>query len=137
MSWRLPFIFMAITGTILAISCLYLPPSPRWLLVNDRRDDAMLSIGRLDIPRAEVEKDMPKLTARNEPKLSAWQATRAIFQRKYRLSTVLGLFVLGMVQLSGVDGVLYVSLTVLRLLAITNVLTTVVCPYSIFPSGFI
>ena len=137
---------MAITSTILAVSCLYLPPSPRWLLVNDRRDDAMLSIGRLDIPRAEVEKDMSKLTARNEPKLSAWQATRAIFQRKYRLSTVLGLFVLGMVQLSGIDGVLYVSLngfdshlmaSVLRSLAIADVLTTTVCPYSILTSGFI
>ena len=137
---------MAIAGTILAVSCLYLPPSPRWLLVNDRRDDAMLSIDRLDIPRAEVEKDMSKLTARNEPKLSAWQATQAIFQRKYRLRTILGLFVLGMVQLSGIDGVLYVSLNVsnphlmaclLCSLAIDDMLTKTVCPYSILPSGFI
>ena len=141
-SWRLPFIFMAVTGTILAVSCLYLPPSPRWLLVNGRRDDAMRSIDRLDIPRAEVEKDMSKLTARSEPKPSAWQATRAIFQRKYRLRTILGLFVLGMVQLSGIDGVLYVSLNVLnshlvasilRILAVANVLTCckTVCSYSI------
>ena len=145
-SWRLPFIFMAITGTILAVSCLYLPPSPRWLLVNDRRDNAMRSIDRLDIPRAEVEKDMSKLTARSEPKLSAWQATRAIFQRKYRSRTVLGLFVLGMVQLSGIDGVLYVSLivldsrlmaSILRILAIPDVLITIVRSYSILPSGSI
>ena len=145
-SWRLPFIFMAITGTILAVSCLYLPPSPRWLLVNDRRDDAMRSIDRLNIPRAEVEKDMSKLTARSEPKLSAWQATQAIFQRKYRLRTILGLFVLGMVQLSGIDGVLYVSLNVLdshlmdcvlRTLALAKALTTIVCSYSILPSGSI
>ena len=144
-SWRLPFIFMAVTGTILAVSCLYLPPSPRWLLVNGRRDDAMRSIDRLDIPRAEVEKDMSKLTARSEPKPSAWQATRAIFQRKYRLRTILGLFVLGMVQLSGIDGVLYVSFNVLnshlvasilRILAVANVLTccTIVCSYSILTS---
>ena len=109
-SWRLPFIFMAVTGVILAVSCLYLPPSPRWLLVNGRREDAMRSLNRLNVPKEEVEKDLSKLTTRKESKLSTWQATRAIFQTKYRLRTILGLFVLGMVQLSGIDGVLYVSL---------------------------
>ena len=142
-SWRLPFIFMAVTGIILAVSCLYLPPSPRWLLVNSRRDDAMRSIDRLDIPRAEVEKDLSKLTARSESRPSTWQATRAIFQRKYRLRTILGLFVLGMVQLSGIDGVLYVSLKslnsrlmicVLLLTMTIIVLIATVCPYSVLPS---
>ena len=109
-SWRLPFIFMAVTGIVLAISCLYLPPSPRWLFVNDRREDAMRSLDRLNIARVEVERDMSKLTARSEPTISSWQAIRSIFQPKYRLRTTLGLFVLGMVQLSGIDGVLYVSL---------------------------
>lgn len=70
----------------------------------------MRSIDRLNIPSVEVEKDMSKLTARSETRLSTWQATRSIFQRKYRLRTMLGLFVLGMVQLSGIDGVLYVNL---------------------------
>lgn len=106
-SWRLPFILMAATGVILAVSCLYLPPSPRWLFVGGRQEDAMRSLDRLNIPRVEVERDMSKLTARSESKLSTWQSTRSIFQRKYRLRTTLGLFVLGMVQLSGIDGVLY------------------------------
>ena len=142
-SWRLPFIFMAVTGIVLAVSCFYLPPSPRWLLVNGRRHDAMGSIDRLDIPRAEVEKDMSKLTARSEAQLSTWQATRAIFQKKYRLRTILGLFVLGMVQLSGIDGVLYVSLKLpisclmacgFQSLAIANVLTPTVCSYPLLSS---
>lgn len=75
----------------------------------------MRSLDRLNIPRVEVERDMSKLTARSESKLSTWQSTRSIFQRKYRLRTTLGLFVLGMVQLSGIDGVLYVSLRLLIL----------------------
>lgn len=108
-SWRLPFILMAATGILLAVSCLYLPPSPRWLIVNGRQEDAMRSLDRLNISRAEVERDISKLTARSGSKLSTWQATRSIFQKKYRLRTILGLFVLGMVQLSGIDGVLYVS----------------------------
>ena len=71
----------------------------------------MRSLDRLNIARVEVERDMSKLTARSEPKLSSWQAIQSIFQTKYRLRTILGLFVLGMVQLSGIDGVLYVSLS--------------------------
>ena len=75
----------------------------------------MRSLDRLNIPRVEVERDMSKLTARSVSKLSTSQATRSIFQRKYRLRTILGLFVLGMVQLSGIDGLLYVSLRLLIL----------------------
>lgn len=123
-SWRLPFIFMAAAGIILAVSCLYLPPSPRWLFVNGRREDAMRSLDRLKIPRVEVERDMSKLTARNEPKLSIWQAVRSIFQRKYRLRTILGLFVLGMVQLSGIDGVLYVRSRLLSSRLIADYIST-------------
>lgn len=108
-SWRLPFILMAITGIILAITCSFLPPSPKWLLVHGRREDAIRSLTRLEISRKEVEKDMSKLTARSDSKIPLWQAIRSIFQKKYRMRTILGLFVLGMVQLSGIDGVLYVS----------------------------
>ena len=131
-SWRLPFILMAITGMMLAISCSYLPPSPRWLLVHDRREDAIRSLARLEISRQEVEKDMSKLTARGDSKVSFWQAIRSIFQEKYRLRTILGLFVLGMVQLSGIDGVLYVSgQQVTQPMTIAEVVTVPVCSYAV------
>ena len=102
---------MAATGMILAVSCLYIPPSPRWLFLNGRREDAIRSLGRLNIPRVEVERDMSRISARSESKLSTWQATQSIFRKKYRLRTILGLFILGMIQLCGIDGVLYVGLS--------------------------
>ena len=108
-SWRLPFILMAGMGVILAASCLYLPASPRWLFINGRREEALRALERLGIPKVEIERDMSRLSAReSESSLSMRQAMKSIFQRKYRLRTILGLFVLGMVQLSGIDGVLYV-----------------------------
>ena len=108
-SWRLPFILMAITGSALAISCLYLPPSPRWLLVHGRRSEAEWSLDRLNIPQAEAEKDILRPVEGGQVEVPMWRAVAQIFQRKYRMRTTLGLFVLGMVQLSGIDGVLYVS----------------------------
>lgn len=110
-SWRLPFILMAVFAGALAASCLYLPSSPRWLLLHGRRGDAIRAVERLNISSAEAEKDIfqsgsaqVQLTT-----VPVWSDFLSIFKRQYRLRTILGLFVLGMVQLSGIDGVLYVS----------------------------
>ena len=108
--WRVPFIIQAVLASILAASCFYLPMSPRWLLLNGRRDEALRALERLNIPRAEAEKDILRPAGQIEPRVPSWQGFLAIFQRQYRLKTSLGLFILGMVQLSGIDGVLYVCL---------------------------
>jgi len=108
-SWRLPFILEATIAVGLAISCLYLPVSPRWLLLHGRRDDAMREAERLTLSRVEVEKDILTTASRNQSRQSLWQGLIAVFRRRYRVRTTLGLFILGMIQLCGIDGVLYVS----------------------------
>ena len=100
-------------ATILATSCVViLPSSPRWLMLNGQREEALRAVERLNIPRAEAEKDILR---EPEPQ-SGFEASKLegilmIFRRQYRSRTILALFVLGMVQLSGIDGVLYVSVT--------------------------
>jgi MFS family permease len=109
LSWRAPFIIQAVLGAVLAASCLYLPTSPRWLLLNHRREEALTALERLDIPQAEAEKDILRPVAPGPPrKLSAGDFL-TIFKKQYRGQTMLGLFILGMIQLCGIDGVLYVS----------------------------
>ena len=108
-SWRSPFIIAAVLAVMLAISCLYLPESPRWLLLHGKRDDALRESGRLGLSRAEVEKDLLTITSRDQARPSLWQGLSVVFYRRYRVRTVLGLFILGMIQLCGIDGVLYVS----------------------------
>ena len=108
-SWRLPFILEATVAVGLAISCLYLPISPRWLLLHGRREDALHESKRLNLSRAEVEKDILTKARRNESRQSLWRGLSAILHRQYRSRTTLGLFFLGMIQLCGIDGVLYVG----------------------------
>ncbi|OLN88781.1 putative polyol transporter 2-like protein 1 [Colletotrichum chlorophyti] len=108
MAWRLPYVVQGLCAVFFGLSCLMLPESPRWLLLQGRRADAVRSLERLEFSTAEAERDF--LTASPSEQrlsLSPWQGVVLLFRRGYRARTVLALFTLGMVQLSGIDGVIY------------------------------
>ncbi|KAH0360679.1 general substrate transporter, partial [Aureobasidium melanogenum] len=97
-SWRAPYIIQAILGLVLTIMPFVLPQSPRWLLVHGQRDKAIQELKRLDFSAIEAEKDLlgPAAEQRMAP---------------YRRPALLALYVLGVIQLSGIDGVLYYAPT--------------------------
>ncbi|PSR90310.1 general substrate transporter [Coniella lustricola] len=111
MAWRLPFIVMIAIAGVLVFCCARLPESPRWLISYGDRVGAMDALRRLDFSMAEAEKEFLSETSGvaggPRPSLSPWQSFTLLFKRGYRARTILALFVLGMVQLSGIDGVLY------------------------------
>ncbi|KAJ2935042.1 hypothetical protein H1R20_g2028, partial [Candolleomyces eurysporus] len=54
-SWRIPLGIQIGPGVILALGCLVLPPSPRWLVLKGRNADALKSLAKLRMrpsPRA-------------------------------------------------------------------------------------
>lgn len=115
--WRLPFIVQVAGGAILALACLLLPASPRWLLLNDKPQIAMRNLKKLDLTEDEllINSDVPLdnnegvNSGRPQPQTSlSWRAVSDLFRKEYRFRTTLALFILGMVQLCGIDGVLYV-----------------------------
>jgi len=113
LSWRLPFIVQAILATTLVISCYFLPSSPRWLVLHRRRDEALQAVERLGIERQEAEKDIlnPAGVEHEQLERGYWQGLAMLFRKAYRKRTALALLMLGGTQLSGIDGVLYVSLS--------------------------
>ncbi|MCJ1284887.1 hypothetical protein MMC26_004224 [Xylographa opegraphella] len=112
-AWRLPFIIMGVLAVILAGSCIYLPKSPRWLQINGRRGEALRVVERLGISSAEAEKDIFAPSVENAPPKPGMTLRdfSVIFNKQYRIRTSLGIFILGMVQLCGIDGVLYYAPT--------------------------
>lgn len=111
MSWRLPFVVQGIVGATLATSCFFLPDSPRWLMLHGKRNQALKSIQRLDFSSVEAEELIRAPETSNVVALGPYDSFRLCFRRPYRYRTTLALFVLGMVQLSGIDGVLYYAPT--------------------------
>jgi MFS family permease len=110
MAWRAPYIVQCILSTVFVASCMILPDSPRWLMTHGRRQDALVALERLDFSLVEAERDF-LVTTEQTSGLSPWQSLTLLFRRGYRSRTILALFILGMVQLSGIDGVLYVRHT--------------------------
>jgi MFS family permease len=108
LAWRLPFILQSLIAIIFIGSCLLLPDSPRWLLLHGRRTEALAALERLDFVSPEEQQVMLS-QVEQRPSLSAYQGFMLLWKRGYRSRSILALFLLGVIQLSGIDGVLYVS----------------------------
>ena len=132
LSWRLPFTVLACLSLIFSISSFFwLIPSPRWLTIRGRRTEASAAWDKLGVGHAEREKaeiqQSTELRSSSEPtKVINQQAITAapynegrpvkdsfldVFKKDVRARTGLAVFLMGMQQLSGIDGVLYVYLT--------------------------
>ncbi|KAF2665645.1 general substrate transporter [Microthyrium microscopicum] len=106
-SWRAPYIVQSAVAVMLMACCIVLPESPRWLVGKGRKEEAIASIKKLGVSMAEAEHDFLGSQNQEATSLSLWHSFSLLFRRGYRARTILALFLLGMVQLSGIDGVLY------------------------------
>ncbi|KAJ5693457.1 hypothetical protein N7462_002880 [Penicillium macrosclerotiorum] len=128
LSWRTPFILLSSLSMVLcAGSLLFLPESPRWLSLHGRHAQAAEMWHRLGVSQAEREKaeqepEIPEevpapvvVASSKESKVTAVECSKQkirrklldVFSRDVRSRTLLAVFLMGMQQLSGIDGVLY------------------------------
>ncbi|CAG7952560.1 unnamed protein product [Penicillium salamii] len=125
MSWRTPFIVLAsFSMTLSMVSLFFLPPSPRWLTLHGREGEATQAWDYLGVSHAEREKVEIELESAESQQVQdqgtndatateVQTATKPrhtlldLFSRDVRSRTGLAVFMMGMQQLSGIDGVLY------------------------------
>jgi hypothetical protein len=104
-----PYIIQAILGLVLATTPLILPQSPRWLLLHGHREKAIKALKSLDFSAVEAEKDLLGPAAEQQMSIrqpGPVEGLTMLFRKPYRKPALLALYVLGVIQLSGIDGVL-------------------------------
>jgi MFS family permease len=109
LSWRLPFALQAFIAFVFTgCTLLFLPQSPRWLTARGKYEEANRVWEYLGVDGGEREKvDEVDGTEKADQEVKA-KDILAVFGKDAWKRTVLGLFLMGMQQLSGIDGVLYV-----------------------------
>ncbi|KIJ66107.1 hypothetical protein HYDPIDRAFT_110267 [Hydnomerulius pinastri MD-312] len=132
-SWRIPLALQFIPGVSLCLGCFLLPPSPRFMVLRGRLEDAMRSLAKLRLRTPEEAANDPLLqlellemrvnTAlvrqatgnkdQNEYQggIRAW--TR-LFHRKYLDRTLIGIMIMFFQQWSGINALLYYGPTLVR-----------------------
>lgn len=132
LSWRFPLALQSGISLFLALAAFfYLPQSPRWLSYKGRKEEASAAWDKLGVSAAEREKDLLEdpaastvLAAQDTPErpspavanIGFVQRMRrniremvAVFGKGPRKPLLMAVFVMTMQQLSGIDGVIYVS----------------------------
>ncbi|GJE97695.1 MFS sugar transporter [Phanerochaete sordida] len=107
LSWRFPLGMQAAVSIVLAAGCPFLPHSPRWLHHVGRHGEARAAWERLGVSAADVEKTEQAAQREEVPREGFWKETRQMWKKGIRTRTMLGVFLSGMQQASGIDGVLY------------------------------
>ncbi|KAH9835803.1 general substrate transporter [Rhodofomes roseus] len=107
LSWRFPFGLQAVVSTALAVGSPFLPHSPRWLRHVGRAADADAAWATLGVGSADAQKTEENASRDATQRLSWWLEAQQLWKEGVRARTALGVFLMGMQQASGIDGVLY------------------------------
>ncbi|KAG9229899.1 general substrate transporter [Amylocarpus encephaloides] len=106
-SWRLPFLLQAGISFLFSTSTLLLlPESPRWLSSHGRKQQALAAWNSLQIATAEREKE-DEIPNAQEMQPVKTKDILGVFGRDVWKQTSLGVFLMSMQQLTGIDGILY------------------------------
>lgn len=101
-AWRGMLGVEAIPATLFFVLLFFIPESPRWLVKQDRLQEARVVLGR--VGEEDVEREMSEIVA------SVRTATRKVeplFQRRYAFPILLAWSVSMLNQLSGINALMY------------------------------
>ncbi|KAF6825905.1 MFS sugar transporter [Colletotrichum plurivorum] len=107
-SWRVPLAIQSALALIFAITVVFVPPSPRWLLSKGREEEAKTIMRKLGFSQDEQAETLSQPTPRQNMR-SMLSDFRTALSQPYRSRTLFGIFLMTAQQLSGINGVLYYS----------------------------
>ena len=110
-NWRWMFGLAVIPGAALAISMVFVPHSPRWLVKQGRVDDARAVLERTRAEGADIDGELRRIQDVTEAE-HGWRI-RDLFGRTVRPLMVLGIALAVFQQFVGVNTVIYFASTII------------------------
>lgn len=105
-SWRLMMSVIAIPALVMFVGALFLPESPRWLVLVGRSDDAKKVLQRIRTSDEEVNFELGEIEETVKVKGGGWKMLSKPFFRKV---LILGILLQALQQFSGMNAFMYYS----------------------------
>ena len=114
-SWRWMVGIAALPATVLLVSMIFLPETPRWLASKDRQDDARAALRRVRAEGADIEAEMKTIQkVTDETRGAKTRGWRGMAAHWVRPAVICGLGVAAFTQLSGIEMMIYYAPTILK-----------------------
>ena len=137
LSWRLPIWLQALASGGVILGCLFCPETPRWLISNDRHEEALRVMAEF---HGEGDRNSPivQLTYKEMVQEIAtkgsdkrWWDYRDLFNSRnswWRMCCVIGMAFFG--QWAGNGAISYFMPVLLKAVGVENPKTQLVCPHA-------
>ncbi|MDW2879611.1 MULTISPECIES: sugar porter family MFS transporter [Bacillaceae] len=109
MAWRLMLGLAAIPAVILFFGMLKLPESPRFLIKNNKLDEARRVLSYIRVNKQEIDTEIKHIqdAAKEERKASQKASWGTLFSNKYRYLLIAGVGVAAFQQFQGANAIFY------------------------------
>ena len=110
-NWRAMFISAVIPSLILLVALIFLPESPRWLVIREQIDDAFRILDRVESTE-DARRHLEELKAVTETDKLRF---RDLFGGRFRKPLVIGVGLAIFQQITGVNAIIYYTPTILQM----------------------
>jgi MFS transporter, SP family, galactose:H+ symporter len=113
-TWRVMFALGALPGIVFFIGLLFLPESPRWLVLKNRDADATASLRRLRGAGADVAGEVAAIRANVFAEQRTAARAPSVLAPWVRPALIIGTVLYFLQQLSGINAVIYYAPTIFQ-----------------------
>jgi sugar porter (SP) family MFS transporter len=106
-SWRLMFGLGAVPGLLFLFGLVFLPESPRWLVLKGIVDKARESLQRLRGPGANIDAELNEIVSNAKAEAGQKIGYAALLEPTIRPALIVGAGLFFLQQLSGINAVIY------------------------------
>ncbi|MDF7673619.1 sugar porter family MFS transporter [Acetobacteraceae bacterium ESL0709] len=104
-SWRAMLMVEALPALIFMIIFIFLPRSPRWLMINGRSEEALETLFSLRETEAEARQELAAMEEQLKVRQDGWHLLKN--NRNFRRSVGLGMLLMVMQQFAGINIIMY------------------------------